>query len=483
MYSQTTRLQGLTATLTAHQDDTDRLLLLQLEADEVGDEDATEPPAQVAVVIDRSGSMGGHKLDITKEAVAKLIRSLRSEDRIALVAYDEHVKLLNGMTAPSDALARKVERIEPGGSTNLYGGWVMGAKVVGSGGRVILLSDGLANAGPHTTADALGQHAAVSYQRYGVTTTTIGIGQDYDEGLMAKMAREGGGSHYYARDPEAIMTAFSQERFSIGNVAVSRVSWRFDGETKQLGHLWSGEKKTAVMRVSGLGGDAATLRYTPRSTEKVMTVPLSMPQAFGHSDEATLALLMERAADLEQDALRIRNPHAAGEVRETIRNLTLKLLAHPSADTPLVGGLVEHLQETMARLEQLQQTYSEQTATQMRKSMVQAGANLREPLKAYSADANEAPLLLKFRSSGSVSRVHEEAELDPQALNLADLEQWKAWKALPIAVRRNSVKVRMANPRDGFLISEIQKAVQKRVKADPMPMGEDEVLARLERGR
>ncbi len=477
MYSQTTELNLLKVTLTAHGDPLQKLLLASLTA---GDQPESTPhrPATIAVVIDRSGSMSGKKLSLTLAAVERLIRSLLPDDRIAVVTYDAAVGVVAGLSAPSDAMARAVGKIECGDSTNLYGGWVTGAKLVGAGGRVVLLSDGLANVGRFTDAANLAAHAAISYKKFGVTTTTIGIGEDYDEGLMAGMARAGGGAHYFASTAEAVLNAFSQERFSIGSMVLSSVSVRFQGITKQLGCFWAGETKSSVFCVRDLAGSPATVRYATSSDGKVETCELSMPRDFGHSDEATFEMLMEEVADLEDRALSVRDPRSAASARESLRNVLLRIMGHPLADSPLALAVRDRLDRSIAELVGLEQHFDEREATIHRKRSMQAGFNVRERGKAFSSFA-EDNLSITVARETAMELDPEARTLDRTALVLAPIEQWRRWRALPIARRGRTIVVVVENPRDGFLLAEIEGSTGRRVRFSPQAMSAEEILREL----
>src|SRR5215813_14072231 len=118
---------------------------------------AAREPIDVSFVIDRSGSMGGRKIDLARKAVVQALRMLRASDRFSIVVYDQEVDVLVPSTSASaEALrnaATQVARVQARGSTNLSGGWLTGCEELarhaqqGRIARCILLSDGLANNG------------------------------------------------------------------------------------------------------------------------------------------------------------------------------------------------------------------------------------------------------------------------------------------------------------------------------------------------
>ncbi len=169
-------------------------------------------PLDVALVIDKSGSMGAGKLELAKMAARQAVELLGPRDHVALVAYDTDVELLAGGALLDSTHKRRllsaIDHLHPGSSTNLSGGWLLGCEEVGRANRegtvarTLLLSDGLANAGI-TDVNALKTHAGELRAR-GVATSTFGIGADFDERLMEGMARSGGGNFYYLQRPEQI---------------------------------------------------------------------------------------------------------------------------------------------------------------------------------------------------------------------------------------------------------------------------------------
>lgn len=92
-------------------------------------------PLDLVAVIDRSGSMSGEPLAAVRAAVDRLIRLLGEDDRLAVVAFDDHVDLVLPLMRHDPRVARRaVSQIREGGSTNLSGGWLKGVEIL-QGGR------------------------------------------------------------------------------------------------------------------------------------------------------------------------------------------------------------------------------------------------------------------------------------------------------------------------------------------------------------
>jgi Ca-activated chloride channel homolog len=183
-------------------------------------------PLDVALVIDRSGSMAGAKLDVVKQSAAYLVRRMGGDDRLALVTYDDEVQLITSLAGPEkDEVLELIEGITSGGGTNLSGGWLKGVEALlaapsrpGDDGdalgptpirRVLLLTDGQANVGimDADTLVCMAGNAATD----GITTTTIGFGEDFDEDLLTGIAVAGRGNAHYVADPDRTPGVFADE--------------------------------------------------------------------------------------------------------------------------------------------------------------------------------------------------------------------------------------------------------------------------------
>jgi Ca-activated chloride channel family protein len=186
-------------------------------------------PLNLAVVLDKSGSMTGAKLEKAKQAALQLVDRLTSKDVFSLVVYSDEARVLVPAQKVEDreALKEKIAGIEAGGSTALYAGVKTGARQIQeyfSGkriNRVILLSDGLANVGPSSTSDLrrLGHELAES----GVSVTTIGVGDDYNEDLMAGLAEASDANYYYVQDTERLPEIFAKELGEMLTVAAREI--------------------------------------------------------------------------------------------------------------------------------------------------------------------------------------------------------------------------------------------------------------------
>ena len=198
-------------------------LALTLQADElVIDDTVGKSNVDMVIVLDRSGSMKGRKLSDAKQAIRQLAANLTEKDRLALVAYSEGVQtffnLMPMTTLNHQRLMDVVDGLPASGGTNLGAGLDRGLKLLLKNrnaerpGRVVLVSDGLANRGV-TGHQALATMAAIA-QEADFAVSTVGVGADFNEQLMSMIADSGGGYYYYLENPANFAAAFQNELYT-----------------------------------------------------------------------------------------------------------------------------------------------------------------------------------------------------------------------------------------------------------------------------
>jgi Ca-activated chloride channel family protein len=177
-------------------------------------------PVDVSLVLDRSGSMDGNKLAMAREAVTHAIRLLKPADHLGVVCYDEQVTTVlerTPATPEAKALAtRRLKSVDARGSTDLHGGWLRGAELArekeAAGDRlskVLVLTDGLANHGVIDHGEMIA--TASRLRQEGIITSTFGVGSDFDEELLSRIATEGGGHFYFIEKAKQIPDLFASE--------------------------------------------------------------------------------------------------------------------------------------------------------------------------------------------------------------------------------------------------------------------------------
>ena len=192
-------------------------LLVRVQAPDLPTDKVVEhTPKRLALVVDRSGSMQGKPLREALRCVMHIASHLTPKDQLSLVVYDDQVEVMVPLSDVSSvtAIQQAVDMVHSGGSTDLFSGWLKGAEQLEGGtaravSRVILLSDGQANHGKTQISD-IEPHCKAWLEK-GVSTTTVGLGRDFNEDLMIAMADAGGGQQYYGQTAEDLYDSFDQE--------------------------------------------------------------------------------------------------------------------------------------------------------------------------------------------------------------------------------------------------------------------------------
>lgn len=284
-------------------------LMLELVAPAAPGAAAQRPPATVQVVLDRSGSMGGERLDAARDALVALVDRLDPRDSFGLVTFDDAVDVVvpAGPVLDKPALRAAVRSVHTGGMTNLSAGLLRGVQEArraagDAGATVVLLSDGHANDGV-TDPGTLEQVAAST----GVSISTIGIGLDYDERLLSAIARGGRGDHAFAEQADAAGAAVAAQVDGLLSRTVQAASLLVrptgdvagvtvfndlpavavgGGVMVELGDLWAGERRRVLLTLDvpalpGLGlaqVASVEVRYValPALVEEAVTLPISV---------------------------------------------------------------------------------------------------------------------------------------------------------------------------------------------------------------
>ena len=346
--------------------------LLRIEGQAPPDDGRT--PLNLSLVLDRSGSMSGPPLHAAIQAAQMLVRRLRPEDVVSVVAYDDRVAVV---TPPStgedqDHLVEHLGNIAPGGTTNLSGGWLRGRDLVaenrtdGGVNRILLLTDGLANQGITEPDRLVGLARGAGAD--GISTTTLGFGPRFDEDLLRAMADAGGGSAYYIEEVDQATGVFEEELEGLLSIAAQnlRVSVRpgadaefvqvrhhypshADGDvlTLEVGDLYAREPRRVLMEfLLGPGSEeGAEVQVADVTLEAhVVTedggvelqridLPITVSPVDGgqvHPEVRREALLLD-AADAREKALDARERGDLAGGAEALRDAIERLEANPEA--------------------------------------------------------------------------------------------------------------------------------------------------------
>ena len=218
-------------------------------------------PVDLALVLDRSGSMNGAKWHQARQAAVQALGQLTAQDRAAVVIFDHEVDTLVPL-APVMPLTRQMAEqallgISPRGNTDLGGGWLTGCGLIGQEApgerlrRCFLVSDGEANVGI-TAPSELSQHAH-QLRQLGVVTSTFGVGDHYNEELLGLLADMGGGAFHDIAQAEGIPALIARELGDALDVVCAdtqvRLSWEASLKVEVLGS-WPVETAVGALTLS-----------------------------------------------------------------------------------------------------------------------------------------------------------------------------------------------------------------------------------------
>jgi Ca-activated chloride channel family protein len=371
---------------------------LRLKAPEI--KQAQREPLNLSLVLDRSASMNiDSKIGFARKAAHLAADNLTPHDFVSLVAYNHEVQLLVPMhpVVNREYLHHRIDELTAIGDTNISGGFLEGCaqleKRLAEPGQhhVILLTDGLANRG---VSDVNGLVAIVQRAKErGIGLTTIGVGTDFNESLLTKMAQAGGGHYVYVSNPDQIPTAVEKELGALLAVSAQNVKLKLKvppgveilqvygheeafqpGVLEEpLGDLTSGEERRLLIKLRTMQAVApadvssAVLRAevsydnlaAANRSKSEQVIDLSSASAASKDSESSAAAVLAYAQlveDVDKIALAVRSmdEKLAGEVLQIREQQfpALKKIADGSHDQDFVNKayMFEHFSRELGEL-------------------------------------------------------------------------------------------------------------------------------------
>jgi Ca-activated chloride channel homolog len=321
----------------------------------------------LSVVIDRSGSMAGSPLHHALKAAESVVDRLESEDILSVVVYDDGIDTVIPPQAVSDKTSLKtaIQRVRAGGITNLSGGWLKGCEHVKNKldtqkiNRVLLLTDGHANMGIQDPKVLVSTSAKKAEE--GITTTTLGFAQGFNEDLLIGMARAANGNFYFIQSIDEATEVFNIELDTLRAVAGQNLSVtlelgkgvtlldtlslaQVDGNKIDLGELYEGEDKLLGLKVA--------IASAPVGTLPIMKVHYSadvinngvIEKVSGTADVAVKVGTVEEAAEASSSNIVLELTYLSiAKAKETALNLAEQ--GKHTEGEQVLRSLVQNLQD------------------------------------------------------------------------------------------------------------------------------------------
>ena len=335
----------------------------------------TRQPATLQVVLDRSGSMAGDRLEGAKSALIALVDRLDPADNLGVLAFDDDTQIVvpAGPLTSKTAVKHAIATVDAGGSTDLSSGYLRGLqeaqRVAGpTGATLLLVSDGHANAGI-TDPGQLGQVATRARSK-NVTTSTLGFGLGYDERLLAALARGGAGNELFAEEADTAVALISGEvdglLTQVAQAASLRLTWTDhvagisvlndlpvvglpDGAMLELGSFYAGETRRLLVKLDVPGIPAlgltqvATLEFThvslPDLVQHTTTVPVMVNVVPGDQAAGRIPDPKVRSEELFQQTQQAKRESSSLLSRGLVGEASAMLSQSSAALRAASGGL------------------------------------------------------------------------------------------------------------------------------------------------
>ena len=389
------------------------------------------PATDLVVVLDRSGSMQGQKLNNARQAVVQLLDQLGAEDRLSLVTYANGVQTLWPLLPMNAANHRRlitaVNQVDAGGGTNLGGGLSRGIDLLmrtADGARqrkLMLISDGLANQGI-TDPIALGRMASAAVEnRFSIST--VGVGLDFNEMLMTAIADQGAGHYHFLEDPQAFAQVFETEFQATRHVALANVEIRIPMEPG--------------VRVVGAGG------YPIRHDDDAAIIhPGNLLSGQSRNLYLTLEVPTTEEKEVVMGRVQVRYQHQGkSRTLDVARPLTVACVPDPKAVLASIkkdSWADQVVQETFSRLK-------EEVAADIRD-----GDRTRAQARIEDYEAKHEAINTVVGSD----KVAQNLEIDVEALRQRVDE---TFRGAPAAVAEKRKKVSKAMQYDGYRLRRDKK--------------------------
>ena len=205
-------------------------LLMDLEAPPEA-RGTPSPPLNVCVVIDRSTSMKGEKMDVVKSTAVQLLRNLRTQDILSVVTFSDRAEVIIPAAYHQDRtrLESRIQMIQASGATEIYQGLEAAAKEVARSldskriNHIILLTDG------HTYGDEQQCLAlAAKLAERGIAISAMGIGQEWNDIFLDVLATRTGGSSAFISEPQDIKRLLLEKFNALAHTYADEVSLQFN---------------------------------------------------------------------------------------------------------------------------------------------------------------------------------------------------------------------------------------------------------------
>lgn len=329
--------------------------LLEMKAPQLPEKETKAKPLNVCLLVDCSTSMQGTLMDTVKATAIELVNQLKPQDILSVVAFSDRAEVLLPASKYLNAREAKnaIQMLRASGGTEMYQGLdaafseILQQRDANRVNHIVMLSDGRTYGDDEKCIDLAKQ---ASLQRVGISG--LGLGNDWNDELLDKLAKLTGGSTTYVKSAQEIRNFLTEKFDNLSKRYAENITYNFDiSPGVQLRYAFriqpeaSPLETNSPMQIGGINreGDLQVLMellvesiQPTQNTLTLLSGHVNVQVPFRHDSQVNLRLELTRPCSAE-----VNNDVPPAMIVQAMSRLTLYRIQERAKENIAQGNIEE----------------------------------------------------------------------------------------------------------------------------------------------